>query len=225
MSAPSQKSGWPIVLTILLVSVAYAAVRTNVLRGVSWEHFPLLVTNKGFALASILCIVLSYVLGPLARFLPERIVPLLGLRKSLGTAGFGLGALHAFISVLLFSPENYGRFFGEDGRPALETELSMLFGILAFFLFGIIAISSIGPVAATLGEAQWTRIQRMGYAGMFLVFLHVLALGAGGWSEPGTWPGYLAPATLIAAIVITAAMLLRVVVWMFPSPEYRRKNG
>ncbi len=225
MHTPSQKSVWPFVLTILLVAFGYAVIRYHLVKGTPWEDFPLFISNKAISLASLGCIALSYMLGPLARFWASGIVPLLVLRKPLGSIGFGLGALHGLLSLLQFNPATYPKFFAENGAVNLTGELSMIFGVLAFFIFAGVAYSSQSSVAAMLGEHQWIRIQRLGYLGLLLIFFHVLTMGLDGWMQPDTWPGGLLPISLVAAIIAAAAVLLRIVVLLFPSREYRETHS
>lgn len=208
-----------ITVTVLIGAFLYAIVRYNIIKGVSWEHLPLFISNKAIALASVVFIALSYFLGPLARFWPGRIVPLLGTRKFFGLLGFGLAAIHGLLSLLLFTPANYPKFFSIDGTLNLVGELSMLFGVLAFLVFAAVAVTALPGVAISLQEQRWQAVQRMGYAGLLLVLLHVAVMGYEGWSNPSAWPGGLLPISLIAAIVIACTLLLRIVVLLSPG-EY-----
>lgn len=204
-----------ITATILIITFAYAILRYNIIRGVAWEHLPMFISNKAISLAAVFFIALSYILGPLARFWPKRIVPLLTTRRFFGLLGFGLAALHGLLSLLLFTSANYPRLFSSDGTLNLTGELSMLFGVIALFVFTVVALSCIPSITDRLQWEQWQRIQRLGYAGLILVLLHVLLMGYRGWLQPSQWPGNLLPISLIAAAAIIMTILLRIVVMVW----------
>ncbi|MBI2145038.1 hypothetical protein HYU18_01810, partial [Candidatus Woesearchaeota archaeon] len=100
-------------LVAFIAALAYAVVRYHVIKGVPWDDFPLYILNKAVSLAAVFLIAMSYEFGPLARFLPRVFVPLLPARKYLGLLGFGLAAVHAVMSLLLFSPAYYPKFFSD----------------------------------------------------------------------------------------------------------------
>lgn len=191
-------------------------VRYHVIKGVPWDNFPLYILNKAVSLAAVFLIAMSYEFGPLARFLPRVFVPLLPARKYLGLLGFGLAAVHAVMSLLLFSPAYYPKFFSDGGKLNLTGELSMLFGILAFFIFFAVALASIPSIGAALDERKWKAVQRAGYLALALVLLHVFVMGIEGWLKPSGWPGGLLPISLVASVVIAFTLLVRIAVALFP---------
>lgn len=202
-------------LTVLIASFTYAIIRYHILKGVSWVDFPLFISNKAIALSAVSFIALSYTLGSLAKFWPMRFETMLTFRKYFGLLGFGLASVHTMMSLLLFSPAYYPKFFTEVGKLSLVGELSMLFGVLSFFLFTIIAIISIPSVSETMDKSQWLKMQRMGYTGCFLVLLHVAIMGIEGWTNPTGWPGGLMPISLVATIIILTVFLLKVSATLF----------
>lgn len=205
-----------IVAVTLAVAFAYAIIRYNVIKGVPWQQLPLFISNKAIALAAVFFIALSYDFGPLARFWPKVFVPELSTRKFLGLLGFGLAAAHAVISLLVFSQAHYPKFFTEAGKLNLTGELSMLFGVAAFFTFAMIAATSLPGVEKVLDRRKWQMLQRIGYLAFFLVMLHVLVMGVEGWLKPSGWPGGLLPISLVAFIAIALTLLVRAVVIIFP---------
>ncbi len=207
------KSGWKpaiiIFFIVFLILFIYAIVRYNVFRGVSVSNIPLYISNKALAVASVVLIGLSFLLGPLAKFWPRTFAQKLYLRKYLGLFGFGIAAVHGIISLLIFNPSYYSRFFIE-GKLTLAGELSMLFGILALFIFSIVAISSLPSLENTMDKKKWLFIQRLGYLAFFLVMLHVVSMGYKGWLTPSEWPGKLLPMSLITFIIIALVLLFRI---------------
>lgn len=201
--------------TILIASFGYAIIRYHILKGVSWEEFPLFISNKALSLSAVAFISLSYILGPLSHFFPKMFDPAKNLRKYFGLLGFGLAAFHGALSLLLFTPAYYPKFFYETGKLTLVGELSMLFGVLSFFVFSIIAIVSIPAVSKDMDKSQWLKMQHMGYTGCILVLLHVTTMGLEGWMKPSGWPGGLLPISLVAAIVIFTMLLLKISATVF----------
>jgi len=200
---------------IFLVLFLYAFVRYIVIKGVALDHLPLFISNKAISLTSVFFIGLSYALGPLGRYWPRMFASMTPLQIHFGLAGFGLGAIHAFMSLLLFDPAYYAKFFEDEGKINLVGELSMMFGVLAFFTFSIIAISSLPSVAASLGKQQWQNIQKIGYTAYFFVMMHVFVMGIKGWLTPSDWPGGLLPISLVAFIIIFLVFLVRILDSLF----------
>ncbi len=211
-------------IIIFLTVFVYAVVRYNVIRETPWTQLPLFVSNKAISLSAVVFIALSYALGPLARFWPKTFVSVLPLRKFFGLLGFGLASLHGLISLLIFTPVYYPRFFLNSGKLNLLGELSMMFGVLAFFVFLMVALVSIPGVAKSMDPQRWLAVQRLGYIGLVLVFFHVLVMGFEGWMKPAGWPGGLLPISLIAAIVIGFVLLMKITAIVFPKEANKNPN-
>ncbi len=217
-------SGWSAATKVFLIVFAlvftYAFVRYNIFGTVELIHLPLYVSNKVFAVTSAILIGLSYLMGPLAHFWPKTFEPKVHYRKYFGLFGFGIASVHAFISLLLFSPAYYPRFFLETGKLTFAGELSMLFGVLALFVFVIPAVTSLHEVMESLGGQKWLLSQRIGYIAYVLVLLHVVVMSWKGWLDSTKWPGGLVPLSLIISVIIMAVLLIRLLAIMIPA----RKN-
>lgn len=188
---------------------AYAIVRYSVVRDVAIAHLPLYLANKAVALAATILIGLSYVLGPLAHWWPNRYVPLLPIRKSLGLTGYGLAAFHAIASLILLSPAYYAKFYGLDGKLTGAGELSLAMGILAFLIFTGVALSSLPAVEEKLHPDDWQRIQRYGLGAYALVLGHVAVMGYRGWLRPENYQYGLVSITLLSALAIILVFTIR----------------
>lgn len=175
---------WKVAIIILIVAFGYAILRYNVIKGVVWEHLPLFIANKTISLSAVALIALSYTLGALGQFWPKTFTLTLNLRKFFGLFGFGLAAIHAFISLLIFTPTYYPKFFQGPDQLNLTGELSMLFGVLAFFIFAIVALTSLPQLENTMGHQRWLALQRLGYLGLLLVLFHVSVMSFKGWLHP-----------------------------------------
>jgi len=211
----SQRSKIVTAITTLVIVFTYAILRYNIYKGVSWSELPLFISNKAISLSAVVFISLSYLIGSLSRFWPKLFSPLMGSRKFFGLFGFGLAALHGLISLLIFSPSHYPKFFSATGQLNLVGELSMLFGVLGFFVFSAVALSSIPQVVSSMDQKRWMMVQRLGYLGLLLVFFHVFSMGIEGWLKPSGWPGGLLPISLVAAIIIAFTLLLKLTALIF----------
>jgi DMSO/TMAO reductase YedYZ heme-binding membrane subunit len=220
-AAASWKTGVATTATVLLAALAYAVLRYNVIKGTPFTHLPLLISNKAIALASVALIAAAYALGPLSRWWPRIFERCRPLRKQLGLLGFGLAAVHGIASLLLFSPANYPKFFAADGSLNLTGELSMLFGVLGFFVFAIVAITSLPGMENVMSPKRWRLVQRLGYPALLLVLGHVLVMGLEGWLKPAGWPGGLLPISLVAFIIGALALLFRAVALIIPGEVKR----
>lgn len=213
-------SGWKrvllIVLIIFAVTFGYAFIRYNVVRNIPFENIPLFIANKAIALTAAILIGLSFLLGPLAKFWPKMFTSHLYLRKHLGVAGFTIAALHALMSLILFTPAYYPKFFLPSGKMNLIGESSMLFGIVAFLVFAAISVASLPPIERYMSSQQWKLIQRLGYLAYVFVLFHVVIMGWAGWWKPESWKFGLASISLISALVIIFVLLMRVIVMIFP---------
>lgn len=218
-----RKAGWKAVtlsfIIIFLIIFAYAVLRYNVFKGVGIEHIPLYILNKALALVSVVLIGLSFAIGPLCRFWPKKFVSKLYLRKYFGLFGFGVASIHGLISLILFNPAYYPKFFAEGGKLTFEGELSMLFGVLAIFIFAVVSVTSLPSVEREMHEKQWKFIQRIGYLAYVFVLLHITFMGYKGWFNPTDWPGGMYPITLLALVFILFVLLIRVIVALFPRRE------
>lgn len=208
---------------VFLLTLFYSILRYNIYGEVSWNNLPLYISNKAIAFASIILIGLSYFLGPLARFWPNKFVSNLHLRKHFGLLGFGLASVHTIASLLIFDSGYYPRFF-QGQKLTFNGELSLLFGVLAFAVFIIVALSSSHAFSANLNAVSWKRIQRTGYLAYIFVLLHVFFMGYRGWTDPSHWPGGLLPISLLSFSIILFVLLVRLLVVFLPkNPSNSRR--
>ncbi len=129
--------------------------------------FDLEFTNRAFAISAVFLIGFSYLLGPLAGFLPKLFVQRLEYRKPLGLYGYGFAIIHILLSLLIV-----------PGSELAGNNWSLFFGMIAILIFTLVASTSITRIEAH-GFERWQRIQRMGYLAFVLVILHFSLLGKG----------------------------------------------
>src|SRR3989338_4393633 len=154
-------------IALFAVILGYALLRYNIIKGVPWSDLPLFISNKAIALYAVVFIALSFIIGPLIKFWTGTFIRFQPLRKYFGLLGFGFASIHALISLLIFTPQYYPKFFSETGKLDLIGELSMLFGIIGFFIFLVVAISDIPSVEESMKFEHWLEVQRTGYLAFF----------------------------------------------------------
>src|SRR3989344_2259783 len=206
-------------IVIFAVILGYAVIRYNIIKGVPWTDVPLFISNKAIALGAVVFIALSFIIGPMIKFWPGTFIKFQTLRKYFGLLGFGFASIHALISLLIFTPQYYPKFFLETGKLNLTGEISMLFGVVGFFIFLGVAISDIPSIEKSMKYGHWLEIQRTGYLAFFFILLHVSVMGFEGWLTPETWPGKLLPISLIAFIIIALALLARLAAMLVPEKK------
>ena len=190
-------------------SIAYAIVRYHIAGDVAWRHFPLFIFNKATSLAAVLFVASSYLVGKIFRWHDHDKALRLVVIKFCGLVGFFLAGIHAFLSVCLLSPAYYAKYFDTDGRLNLQGELAMSVGIVAlFFLMGP-AITTLPMMPKALGGQRWKRNQRLGYATLVLVVVHLVVLGLKGWLAPGGWNGGLPPISLLAVVAALIPLVVK----------------
>ena len=221
-------SGWRkstiIFFIIFVFTFAYALLRYNVVRNVSIDQIPLYIANKAISLTATIMIGFSFLLGPLTRFWPKKFEHKLYLRKYLGVYGFGIAALHAIMSLAIFSPSYYSRYFNETtGKMTFGGETAILMGIFAFLVFAAIAVTSLPSVEEKMHPDQWKFVQRLGYLAFFFVLLHVAVLGYKGWLNSESYSYGLISISLITALFIIFVFVMRILVIAFPHKESNQK--
>jgi DMSO/TMAO reductase YedYZ heme-binding membrane subunit len=213
------KTGSKIVLLVFLLCFSYAFLRYNIVRSVSFEQVPLYINNKAISFSATVLIGLSFLLGPLARFFPQKFVKHLPLRKPLGLFGFGMASVHAIISLVLFDKQYYPRYYSETGRLTLNGESALLFGILAFVIFFVVAVTSLPSMEERMQESQWKTIQRLGYLAYIFVFFHVAIMGHKGWFMADSWQYGMVSISLISSLFIIFVCIMRILVVLLPQKK------
>lgn len=175
------------VLIAVLVSLIYATVRYNVFKGVPWSEWPIYITNKALALASLIMITWMLACRLTGRKLNDDV-------RNWTAACMGV---HILLSLALLSPEYYADFYK---GPKLTA-------VAGFSLL-------LGGIAARWPLMRLRRSESHAHHGMQLGFVGVLAgthaglFGFSGWLSPQTWPGYMLPITLISFALGLSALIL-----------------
>ncbi|MBI5553794.1 MAG: hypothetical protein HY917_03565 [Candidatus Diapherotrites archaeon] len=126
--------------------------------------------NAVLAFSSVFVIGYSFLLGPLARFIPF-FTHFLSDRKAFGLMGFSLAATHIFLSGLVL--------LSHARTITLADAVSIAVAALAFMIFTLMAVTSTQAREEKLGYANWKSLQRTGYLAFAMVLLHVALLEQG----------------------------------------------
>jgi DMSO/TMAO reductase YedYZ heme-binding membrane subunit len=191
------------------LSLLYAVIRYHIAGGVPWAHFPLFILNKTIALAAVIFVGASYLIGKVIRWHDHDKQLRLVVIKFCGLMGFFLASIHAFMSVFLLTPSYFAKYFALDGRLNLQGELGMAVGIIALFFLLSPAITTLPMMAKELGGKRWKRSQRLGYGALLLVVVHLIVLGMKGWLTPEKWPAGLIPISLVAFIFAVIPLVVK----------------
>lgn len=193
-----ENSALKIILVTLLLSIAYAVIRYHIAGSVPWKDFPFFILNKGIALGAYILLTFTFTFGPMKNLGIKIPTGYLNARKALGMVGFLIILVHFFMSVLMFSPSFYGKFFEPDGTLTMMAGLSMLGGILSFVVLWAYNLS----FQTFLREDTWfiELITSRSFLLTAMLFgaVHLFFMGYKGWINPSGWHGGLPPISLVA---------------------------
>ena len=193
-----------IIICVLILTAFYATLRYHVFKEVPWSHFPLFIMNKAISFSGFTLLIISISAGFLFR---KKAGTWRAAQKFLGRTGYVLIILHVLMSLLLFRPEVYDKFFTVEGNLNAVGEWSMMLGCL-----GIIALIMIHNSYQNSEKDNY--IQKISRSGGFMLFmlsvsaLHIGILGYEGWLTPREWPGGLPSFTLISVLFFLIGSLL-----------------
>ncbi len=187
-----------IIFAVLAISLAYAVVRYHLAGPVPWKDFPFFILNKALALAAFILLCLNFGLGPLKNLGASVSEGWLSARKALGMTGFLLVLIHTLMSSLLFRPEVYGGFFGEDRTLTLIGGISMLGGVLGFVVLWAYNMSFQTFLREDQAFIKFITSRRFLLFALTLGGVHLFFMGYKGWLAPAGWHGGIPPISLAA---------------------------
>jgi hypothetical protein len=124
-SAPS------LIFWVMAFGLGYAILRYHIAGPVSWKDLPFFILNKGLSLSAFILLTMNFAFGP-ARNLGMKVPEgWLNARMAIGITGFLLVLIHVLMSLMLFSPAVYGKFFDANATLTLNAGLSMFAGVVA----------------------------------------------------------------------------------------------
>lgn len=184
-----------LLLTLGLAVLAYAVLRYHLVKSVPWDHFPLYTTNKVFAVVGLAGLVGSRLAAGRER------------RQRYGFAGLWCTTVHVLMSLLLMTPNYFGKFYSKSGQFTWQTELSMAAGVLGvgFLLWLLIA------TLKTETQKQTSLVPCLARWTLLATALHLVFMGGAGWLNWDDWTAAkgLPAITLLAFGLALAGMALK----------------
>jgi len=184
-----------LLLTVGLAVLAYAVLRYHVVKSVPWEHFPLYTTNKVFAVVG------------LAGLVGSRLATGRERRQRYGFAGLWCTTVHVLMSLLLMTPNYFGKFYSKSGQFIWQAELSMAAGVLGegFLLWLLIA------TLKTETQKQTSLVPCLARWTLLATAMHLVFMGGAGWLNRDDWTAAkgLPAMTLLAFGLALAGMALK----------------
>jgi DMSO/TMAO reductase YedYZ heme-binding membrane subunit len=199
-----------IIAVVFTLSLAYSIVRYNLAGGVPWKELPFFIMNKAISLNGLMLLVITFSIAPLKNMGVSVSDNWMKARRALGMAGFISVFTHMVMSLMLFSPAYYGKFFDEAGRMALNAQLSMLFGVLAFVVLWFYNMSFYKS-GKEKQINKFIKSRNFLLSVMPLTALHLLFMGYKGWMAPAGWHAGIPPISLVAFAAFTLGYAINII--------------
>ena len=197
-----------IITGTLLFSTGYAVLRYHIVGPVPWKDFPFFILNKGISLSAFILLTFNFSFGPLNNLCAKVPEGWINSRKALGMTGFLLALIHTLMSLLVFKPTVYGKFFEEDGTLTLLAGLSMLGGVLAFVVLWGYNLSFQTHLSEDKTFIQFITSRKFLLVAMTLGAAHIFFMGYRGWLKPSGWHGGLPPISLVAMLFFVTGYIV-----------------
>lgn len=201
-------------------------LRYNVFKGYDWYHVLIQVTNKavcwtaldGFAIAQlpgVLARMYNMIYADNLRSKPAWLQSFLSIRKHLGLLSLWFLMVHILMSLLIFNPGYYSKFFIEkSGKSKLNAigEASFFFAIFGTAFYFILGICSLPSIGSQMTNYQWQLIYGpLAWVALVCGTVHVMIMGVKGWNKQETWPGGMPPITLTSVLIPLTIMTIKFV--------------
>ena len=216
-----------ITLFIFALTWIYAIMRYNVHKGYEWFHLPIQVTNKAVCWTALYNFALCQVPGIIGRFYnmyvgkmhmkPNWLITGFHIRKPLGIISLWLLGIHILMSMLLFNPKYYGKFFIDPEASSSKLnrmgEASFFFAIFGSGLYAIMGVCSLPSVGNNLTRKAWEFVYGpIAWFALCFGTAHVLIMGVKGWVvKKNVWPGDMPPITMISVLLPMLVLFMKLV--------------
>lgn len=196
------------------------------------------LANKVFPIVSLIMLSLCYLPGVIAGILqlyrgtkyrrfPDWLDRWMLCRKQMGLVSLGLAFLHVIYTVidpLRYSSEynlistvldeikqNKTTAFTFDNTDAWRKDSFYALGILGFFLYILLGLTSLPSVGGTLSWREFTFVQsKLGYITLFLCTAHCYLYGWNKFLRVSTYKWYTPPGYMLCLIVPSVVLVLKV---------------
>ncbi|NOX67249.1 MAG: hypothetical protein GXO85_15990 [Chlorobi bacterium] len=183
------------IILVLLFTLSYSIVRYNIFKDVPWTDLPLYVVNKAISFAAIIYV---------AAYLILEKKDYHELSNKMRKYATNLIYIHLTISLILLTPSYYQKFF--DGtKMNLTGQISLLSGVLALGLLNSLRFTKKLGAKVSLSFFKKHGAEIL----LFLIAIHLFAMGFKGWLTPGNWPGEMPPISLLSFITAVIPFFIK----------------
>jgi len=198
-----------LITLIFLFSATYSIIRYHIFGGVEWSQLPVFIMNKIISFNGLILLTFTFSLKPLKNLginIPQK---WLSARKAIGISGFISILIHLILSVLLFSPAYYSKFFNVDGTLTLNSGLSMISGVMAFVMLWYYNLSFYNQQKSR-EKNMIVRSRSFILLIMPFVATHLFFMGYKGWLNPEGWHGGIPPISLVAFLFFFVGYVINI---------------
>ncbi len=208
LNRPIQHHAWPVIYTVIVFSFIYAIIRYNVVGPVPWKDTVFFITNKAISMGALIILTINFMIKPLENLGVKISDQWLHSRKVLGFMGFSMLIIHVFMSLMLFKPSVYNKFFQIDNTLTLFAGISMLGGVLGFVLLWVYN-TNFNPNFRKESELHsLISFKSMIMLSIIFTGIHLFFMGVEGWLKPQGWHGGLPPISLISFVILVAGLAI-----------------
>ena len=193
----NKNSANTIIFWVVMFGMGYAILRYHVAGPVPWKELSFFILNKGISLSAFILLAMNFGFGPAKNMGIPVPASWLDARMTIGMTGFLLVLVHVLMSLLLFSPAIYGKFFDANGTLTLTAGLSMFTGVLAFVVLWGYNLSFKTTLREDKAFIQFITSRKFLLWALLLGAAHIFFMGYSGWLTPSGWHGGLPPISLI----------------------------
>lgn len=204
----AKNSAASLIAVVIAFGMGYSVLRYHIAGPVPWKDLSFFILNKGVCLSAFILLTMNFAFGP-ARNLGLQVPPgWLNARMAIGITGFLLVLVHVLMSLMLFSPAIYGKFFDANGTMTLNAGLSMFTGIVAFVVLWGYNLSFKTTLREDKAFIAFITSRKFLLWAMLLGAAHLFFMGYSGWLKPGGWHGGLPPISLVAFTVFAVGYVI-----------------
>uniref|UniRef100_A0A3Q3AM46 STEAP family member 4 n=1 Tax=Kryptolebias marmoratus TaxID=37003 RepID=A0A3Q3AM46_KRYMA len=180
------------------------------------------LANKVFPIVALIMLSLCYLPGAIAAFLqlyrgtkysrfPNWLDRWMVSRKQMGLVALGFAFLHVTYTFII--PIRYAvrhKLISRVVDEAWGTDSFVTLGILGFFLFVLLGITSLPSVGGSLSWREFNFIQsKLGHLTLFICTAHGYVYGWNKFLLPSTYKWYTPPGFMLCLIVPSVVLVLK----------------
>lgn len=200
-TASTRNSSVSLIVWALIFGFGYSILRYHIVGSVPWKDLSFFTLNKGVSLSAFLLLTMNFSFGPARNMGMSIPKGWLNARMAIGITGFLLILIHVLMSLMLFSPSIYGKFFDENATLTLTGGISMIAGIIAFVILWGYNLSFKTTLREDRVFIAFITSRRFLLCAMLFTGAHLFFMGYTGWLNPGGWHGGLPPISLVSFAV------------------------